>query len=85
MSIAKGELPARMLSEATEEVMEEAAADLTKAVTHGLNYLGFNVTEEGKELDFGITPEDIFQRYGMAFAGGFIGGGIFAGQEKFEK
>lgn len=82
--IAKGGIPARMLSEATEEVMEEIAADLTKGVTTSLNWLGLNVTEEGKELDFNFSPQDVAQRYGMAFAGGFIGGGMFAGQGKFE-
>ena len=83
--MAKGNVFSRMLSEATEETMEEAAADITKGVTSALNAMGLNVTEKGKELDFGFTLEDVLSRYGMAFAGGFIGGGIFAGQDKFER
>lgn len=84
-SMAEGNLLTRMFSEATEEVMEEGVADMTKGITAALNTLGIKVTEEGKELDFGFTLEDIASRYGMAFAGGFIGGGIFAGQDKFER
>lgn len=83
--VQKGGLPARMLSEGIEETIEEATADLTKVATHVLDALGVNVTEKGSELDFGITPEEIAQRYGMAFFGGLVGGGIFAGQEKIEK
>lgn len=83
--IAKGGMPARMLSEGIEETMEEATADLIKASTHVLNALGVNVTENNGELDFGVTPEEMAKRYGMSFFGGFIGGGIFAGQEKLEK
>lgn len=83
--LQKGGMPARMLSEGIEETMEEVTADLIKASTHVLNALGVKVTENNGELDFGVTPEEIAKRYGMAFFGGFIGGGIFAGQEKLEK
>lgn len=83
--LQKGGIPARMLSEGIEETMEEATTDLIKASTHVLKALGVKVTENNGELDFGVTPEEMAQRYGMAFFGGFIGGGIFAGQEKLEK
>ena len=83
--IAKGGVPARMLSEGIEETMEEATTDLIKASTHVLNALGVKVTEDGKELDFGVTPQEVLQRYGMSFFGGLVGGGIFAGQESLEK
>ena len=83
--LQKGGMPARMLSEGIEETMEEVTTDLIKASTHVLDALGVKVTENNGELDFGITPEEVAKRYGMAFFGGFIGGGIFAGQEKLEK
>lgn len=83
--IAKGGVPARMLSEGIEETMEEATTDLIKASTHVLNALGIKVTEDGKELNFGVTPQEVLQRYGMSFFGGLVGGGIFAGQESLEK
>ena len=83
--LQKGGMPARMLSEGIEETMEEVTTDLIKASTHVLDALGVKVTENNGELDFGVTPEEIAKRYGMAFFGGFIGGGIFAGQEKLEK
>ena len=78
-------LAARGLSEGTEEVMEEVTTDLVKAVTEGLNLLNIPVTEENKSLDFGWSMEDFATRYGMSFAGGFLGGMIFAGQNRYEK
>lgn len=83
-AVVKGGLPARMLSEATEEVMEEVVTDVWKGVTAGLNAIGVNTTEPNKNLDFNFSVEDVLQRYGMAFFGGFVGGGIFAGQQKYE-
>lgn len=83
-SVVKGGLPARMMSEATEEVMEEVVTDAWKAAAKGLEAIGIKVSDEDKRLDFGFTAEDVAKRYGMAFAGGFIGGGIFAGQQKYE-
>lgn len=83
-SVVKGGLPARMLSEATEEVMEEFTTDAWKAATKALEAVGVKVSDEDKRLDFEFTGEDVAKRYGMAFAGGFIGGGIFAGQQKYE-
>jgi hypothetical protein len=49
-----------------------------------LEAIGIKVSDEDKRLDFGFTGEDVAKRYGMAFAGGFLGGGIFAGQQKYE-
>ena len=83
-AVVKGGLPARMMSEATEEVMEEVVTDAWKGATKAFEAIGINVSEEDKKLDYGFTLGDVLQRYGMAFAGGFIGGGIFAGQQKYE-
>ena len=83
-SLEKGGLTARMLSEATEESMEEFTIDLEKALFSGLEAIGVNTTGNDNTLSWNVTPEDILQRYGMAFVGGAIGGGIFAGQQKFE-
>lgn len=78
-------LAARGLSEAVEETMEEVTTDLVKVFTEGLNALGFKVTEPEKSLDFGWSAKDIVSRYGMSFAGGFLGGMIFAGQNRYQK
>ena len=75
----------RGFSEGTEEVMEEVATDLVKATTEALNALGIPVTEREKQLDFGWSGQDFATRYGMSFAGGFLGGMIFAGQNAYEK
>lgn len=78
-------LMARGISEGVEEVMEEVTTDTIKATTEGLNALGINVTEEGKQLDFGWSGQDFLQRYLTSFGGGFIGGMIFAGQDRYSK
>lgn len=78
-------LVARGFSEGTEETMEELTTDIIKGVTEGLNALGIPVTSKNQNLDFGWSAEDIATRYGTAFAGGFLGGMIFAGQSRYEK
>ena len=79
-------LIARGTSEATEEVMEEITSDLIKATSQGLNALGFvNMSEEGKNLEFDWSAKEIAQRYGATFAGGFIGGLVFAGQDRYKQ
>lgn len=73
------------INEATEEVLEEASLDAVKGLFAGLNALGIPMTEEkNKELDFGITPKDMLQRYAASFFGGFLGGATFQGYEIFE-
>lgn len=69
----------RMFNEGFEETLEEVGADVAKGVTLGLDKLGFNVTEKGKELDFGLTGRDMLSRYTSAFIGGAIGGAVFEG------
>lgn len=78
-------LTARGLSEGTEEVMEEVTTDLVKGITEGLNALGIPVTRQNQDLDFGWSLQDFATRYGTAFAGGFVGGMIFAGQSRYEQ
>ena len=73
----------RGLSEALEEVMEEGVLDVSKALASTAEAIGINVGD--KKLDFGLSWTDVLQRYGMAAAGGFIGGGIFHLQGKWDK
>ena len=73
----------RGLSESLEEMIEEGTQDLLKVITSTLQSLGVNTGD--KELDFGWSTTDMLQRYGMAAAGGFIGGGIFHLQGKWDK
>ena len=73
------------INEATEEVMEEVSTDAVKGLFAGLNALGIPMSEEkNKELDFGITPSDMLQRYAASFFGGFLGGATFQGYELYE-
>lgn len=72
----------RGLSEALEEVMEEGIIDVQKALTNVMQSIGINVGEQ--KLDFGLSLQDIARRYGMAAAGGFLGGGIFHLQGKWD-
>lgn len=75
----------RGFSEGTEEVMEEVTTDLVKGITEGLNALGIPVTKQNQDLDFGWSLKDFATRYGTSFAGGFLGGMIFAGQSRYEQ
>lgn len=70
----------RGISESLEEVIEEGALDVSKILASVAQSIGINTGD--KELDFGWSTTDILQRYGMAAAGGFIGGGIFSLQNK---
>jgi hypothetical protein len=64
---------------------EEAIMDLVKAGTLALNALGVQNTEQGKQLNFGFTPQDFIQRYAMSFLGGAIGGPIFELHNRWDK
>ena len=65
--------------------MEEVSTDAVKGLFAGLNALGIPMSEEkNKELDFGITPSDMLQRYAASFFGGFLGGATFQGYELYE-
>lgn len=76
---------ARGISEGTEEVMEEATTDAVKALTAGLGALGVPVTKPETNLDFGWSGTDFATRYLSSAFGGFIGGMVFAGQNRYEK
>ena len=76
---------ARGLSEGVEETMEEVTTDLIEGVFKGAEALGVNISVEGKTTDFGFSLKDIASRYAMSFGGGFIGGMVFAGQNKYAK
>ena len=84
-AVEPGEYLAAMRNEAIEEVVEEAISDATKAVTLGLEALGFKMNETGEKLDFGFSGKDIFDRYLLSFIGGGVGGGIFRGYSAFER
>lgn len=60
--------------------MEEGILDVSKALASTAEAIGVNMGD--KKLDFGFSWTDVIQRYGMAAAGGFIGGGIFHLQGK---
>ena len=76
----------RASNEAVEEMMEEAMQDTGKAILNGAQALGFNVKDEkADDLDFGFSFEDFISRYLTAGIGGFVGGSLFAGLDKWEK
>ena len=76
----------RASNEAIEEMMEEAMQDTGKAILNGAQALGFNVKDEkAEDLDFGFSFEDFISRYLTAGIGGFVGGSLFAGLDKWEK
>lgn len=64
----------KMLTEGLEEMSEEAVVDLAKATFNWAQEMGF--TESKNKLNAG---ENAFERYGMSFFGGAIGGAIFHG------
>lgn len=65
--------------------MEEVVTDLVKGFNLGLECLGANLTENSnEELDFGFSGKDFLQRYAMNALGGFVGGGIFHLQGKYD-
>lgn len=76
----------RASNEGLEEIMEEAMTDTMKAISVGAEKLGFNVSEnETSDIDWGFSFEDFLTRYLTAGIGGFVGGSIFAGIDKWEK
>lgn len=76
----------RASNEAIEEMMEEAMQDTGKAILNGAQALGLNVKDEkAQDLDFGFSFEDFISRYLTAGIGGFVGGSLFAGLDKWEK
>ena len=76
----------RASNESIEEMMEEAMQDTGKALLNGAEALGFKVKEKKSEdLDFGFSFEDFISRYLTAGIGGFVGGSLFAGLDKWEK
>ncbi len=76
----------RASNEAVEEMMEEAMQDTGKALLKGAEALGFNVKDEkADDLDFGFSFEDFITRYLTAGIGGFVGGSLFAGLDKWEQ
>lgn len=75
----------RMLNEGIEETMEEAIGDAVKALTLGVEAMGFKVTKDpNAHLDFGFSAKDVLSRYSSAFLGGAIGGAIFEGYNNWE-
>lgn len=70
------------LAEGVEETMEELSIDGLKVLAKGLEALGAPVGKE--ELDFGLTLEDITQRYLTSFVGGAFGGAIFHGYNSLD-
>ena len=85
LNSAKSGIFQRMLSEGTEEVMEETVLDLSKLGAKLTESFGGNLSENQDPLDFKTDLKDITQRYGMAFFGGMLGGAMFAGQQKYWK
>jgi len=73
------------LNEGIEEVTEEAFGDMIKAIALGAQELGLNVTEDNiDKLDFGFSPEEMFNRYITSFVGGAVGGAVFEGLTRWE-
>ena len=85
LNSAKSGIYQRMLSEGTEEVMEETVLDLSKLGAKLTESFGGRLSENQDPLDFKTDLKDITQRYGMAFFGGMLGGAMFAGQQKYWK
>jgi len=81
--IKRNDIFQRMLSEGTEEVMEEVTLDLTKLGSKLTEAFGVDLTEGINPLDFNTDLKDIVSRYGMSFFGGMLGGAMFAGQQKY--
>lgn len=81
--LTNGTFVPRAISEGVEEVMEEITTDLLKGLTEATHALG--IVDKDRELDFGWSAKDIFNRYTMSFVGGVIGGGIFQLQNKYNK
>lgn len=74
----------KAINEGTEEMLEELSADAIKGLFDALDALGVPMNKDKINLDFGWDASDIFQRYGMSFVGGAIGGPIFELQTRWE-
>lgn len=81
--IKPGGIVSGALNEGLEETMEEISMDGIKALFAGLNALG--LIDGDRELDFGITPEDMASRYFTSFIGGGIGGAVFSLHNRFDR
>ena len=75
----------RSFAEGTEEVMEEVFQDAIKATFKGAEALGIPMNEQRESLDFGFSPSDIAQRYGMSLVGGLVGGALFQSYGSIEQ
>ena len=82
--LSKSEFTRASFAEGVEETMEEAVLDLSKAFTEGINALGFNVTTDNENLNFGWSVKDMLSRYAMSFGGGVIGGALFQANNAWE-
>lgn len=82
--LSKSEFTRASVAEGVEETMEEAVLDISKAFTEGINALGFNVTTDNEDLNFGWSVKDMLSRYAMSFGGGVIGGALFQGNHAWE-
>lgn len=71
-------------NEAIEETMEEVSNDAIKAFFSGVNALGIPMNDKDGKLSFDWSVESAVKRYGMAAAGGFLGGSVFAGFGKWD-
>ena len=72
-------LGAHALTEATEEVSEELLGDFSKSVFNAVRWL------RGEDsLDLGEW-DNMFDRYAMSAAGGFVGGGIASAGTNFKQ
>ena len=75
----------RSFAEGAEEVMEEAFQDAIKATFKGAEALGIPMNEQRESLDFGFSPSDFAQRYGMSLVGGLVGGALFQSYGSIEQ
>jgi len=74
----------RALNEGIEETMEEGLTDVMKGITLGLESLGVKVSKDDKNLDFGLSLQDMLTRYAASFTGGAIGGAVFESINQWE-
>lgn len=80
--ITPGDLLYGMANEGVEETMEEISMDLVKGVFGALNSLG--MLEKDSSYNFGITPNNMAERYFTSFIGGALGGAVFNLHGKLE-
>ena len=83
-------LGGKALGEGLEEVSEEIVADVSKQLYQWGGDLGIFTTNDVDAFNglFTDRPTDwkgLGERYALNFIGGFVGGGIFGGVEKFQR